>query len=167
MIIGLIGLSFGYFLIKTETKLKNQNHDKKIPSLCKNLPELENKAEKLVTKVIDGDTFVIEGGYSVRILGIDAEERGYPCYQPAKKFLESWILGKKVRLEKGNKDKDQWCRYLRYPFVDGENIGLALVKKGLAIAYFSQQPGKYQKEIIKAEKKAIENKVGCKWGRGE
>jgi endonuclease YncB( thermonuclease family) len=43
---------------------------------CTNLPLLEDGVKKLVTKVIDGDTFLIEGGYSVRILGIDADERG-------------------------------------------------------------------------------------------
>jgi hypothetical protein len=35
-------------------------------------------AIKLAIKIIDGDTFLIEGGYSVRILGIDAcQARNY------------------------------------------------------------------------------------------
>lgn len=42
---------------------------------CQNIPELTDGAIKLATKVIDGDTFLIEGGYSVRILGIDADEK--------------------------------------------------------------------------------------------
>ncbi|HAW49660.1 TPA: hypothetical protein DCX16_01725 [bacterium] len=134
---------------------------------CKNIPPLPDGASKLVTKVIDGDTFLIEGGYSVRILGIDADERGYPCYQAAKDRLEELILNKKIRPEKGKKDKDQWCRYLRYVFIDDKNISLELVREGLAIARFSPEDIKYKEEIIEAERIARENKIGCKWGRVE
>lgn len=162
----LIFISFFiYFLFsnKAYQSYKTESVDININN-CKNLPELPDGAERLVTRVIDGDTFVIEGGYSIRILGINADEKGYSCYQPAKEFLESLILNKKVKLYKGSEDKDEWCRYLRYVFVDGKNVGLELVKNGLAIAYFSHKDDKYQKEIILAEKNAIENKIGCKWG---
>ena len=131
---------------------------------CSNIPELADGATKLVTKVIDGDTFLIEGGYSVRILGIDADERGYPCYEPAKKRLEELVLNKEVRLEKGEEDLDQYCRYLRYVFLGDKNISLELVKEGLVVARFSPEDKKYREEIIKLEKEARENKIGCKWG---
>ena len=84
---------------------------------CAAVPDLSDQSLKLATKVIDGDTFLIEGGYSVRVLGIDADERGYPCYDVAKTSLEELILNKEVRLERGPEDKDQWCRYLRYIFL--------------------------------------------------
>lgn len=132
---------------------------------CANIPELPNNSLKLVIKIIDGDTFLIEGGYSVRILGIDADERGYPCYEVAKKRLEELVLNKEVKLEKGNEDLDQYCRYLRYVFVDDKNVSLELVKEGVALAYISPKEGKYQKEIIEAEREARENKIGCKWAR--
>ena len=131
---------------------------------CSNIPELADGAIKLATKIIDGDTFLIEGGYSVRILGIDADERGYPCYESAKTGLEELILNKEVRLEKGTEDKDQWCRYLRYVFPGSQNISLELVKKGLAVARSSPEDVKYREKITEAEKEAKENKVGCKWG---
>ncbi len=141
---------------------------------CENIPELPDGAVKLVTKIIDGDTFLIENGYSVRILGIDADEKDHPCYEPAKNRLEELILNKKVKLEKGNKDKDQYCRYLRYVFLtslknknlagkSSMNIGLELVKEGLAVARFSPEDVKYKKEITDAEKEAREKGVGCKW----
>ena len=131
---------------------------------CSNIPELPDGASKLVTKVIDGDTFLIEGGYSVRILGIDADERGRDCYEEAKERLEELVLNKEVRLEKGKEDKDQWCRYLRYVLLDDANIGLTLVEEGLAVARTSPEDVKYREEIAQVEKKARENKVGCKWG---
>jgi micrococcal nuclease len=130
---------------------------------CQNIPELPDGAIKLATKIIDGDTFLIEGGYSVRILGIDADERGYPCYEPAKSKLEKFILNKEVRLEKGREDLDQYCRYLRYVFLDDKNISLELVKEGLAVARSSPEDLKYREKIAQAEKEAKENKVGCKW----
>ena len=130
---------------------------------CENIPELQDGALKLATKIIDGDTFLIEGGYSVRILGIDADERGYPCYEAAKNKLEELILNQEVKLEKGTEDKDQWCRYLRYIFLNDKNISLELVKEGLAVARFSPENVKYREEITQAEKEAKENKIGCKW----
>ena len=121
-------------------------------------------AEVMVTKIIDGDTVVVEGGYHVRLLGIDANERGYPCYDEAKSRLEELVLNKEVRLEKDQTDVDQYDRCLRYIFLDGQNIDLQLVKEGLAIARFYEPDLKYQKEITEAEKGAIKNKIGCKWG---
>ena len=117
----------------------------------------------IVTKIIDGDTIVVEGGYSVRILGIDADESGYSCYQPAKSRLEELILNKEVKLEKDVTDLDQYKRCLRYVFLSDQNIGLELVKEGLAIARFYEPDLKYKEEISLAEKTAIENKIGCKW----
>ena len=136
-------------------------------SRCKKVPPLENNAEKLVTKVIDGDTFLIEGGYSVRILGIDTDERGKPCYFLAKERLEELILNKKVRLEKGSEDLDKYCRYLRYVFLGNENVGKKLIEEGLAVARLDLKDEKYKNELIEAEKRARENKVGCKWGERE
>jgi len=133
-------------------------------SKCLNIPELPDGASKLATKIIDGDTFLIEGGYSVRILGIDADERGHLCYDAAKTGLEELILNQEVRLEKGKEDFDRWCRYLRYVLLGSQNISLELVKKGLAIARFSPEDVKYREEIAGVEKEAKDNKVGCKWG---
>ena len=119
--------------------------------------------KKLVTKIIDGDTVIIEGGERVRLLGIDADERGYPCYEPAKQRLEELVLNKEVYLESDGEDQDKYERYLRYLILDGENINLRLVEEGLAIAYFYPQNVKYRDEITEAEKEARENKIGCKW----
>jgi len=164
-IIGILIASGAIYFSGKRINRDKEETRKVFKEVCPNIPQLPNNSVKLVTKVIDGDTFLIEGGYSVRILGIDADERGYPCYQAAKNKLEELILNKEVRLEKGKRDKDQWCRYLRYVFLSssGENIGLELVKEGLAVARFSREEVKYRKEISQAEKIARENKIGCKW----
>ncbi|PJE69566.1 MAG: hypothetical protein COU98_01385 [Candidatus Staskawiczbacteria bacterium CG10_big_fil_rev_8_21_14_0_10_38_10] len=120
-------------------------------------------SEVLATKVIDGDTIIVEGGYNVRLLGIDADESGYPCYNEAKNRLEELVLNKRIRLEKDITDVDQYKRCLRYIFLEEQNIGLELVKEGLAIARFYEPDVKYKEEITLAEKEAIDKKVGCKW----
>lgn len=154
----------GLIYFSGRKKEVNENLGSSVLPKCVNIPELPEGASRLVTKVIDGDTFLIEGGYSVRILGIDANERGYPCYDAAKNALEELILGKEIKLEKGVEDLDQYCRYLRYVFLDDRNISLELVKEGLAVSRFSPEDIKYREEIADAEKEAKENKVGCKWG---
>ena len=117
----------------------------------------------IVTKVLDGDTIIIQGGEHARLLGIDADESGYPCYQAAKVRLEELVLGKTVQLEKDAQDLDQYGRKLRYVFLDGTNINEKMVAEGMAIARFYPENQKYKDQIVAAETEAIKNKVGCKW----
>ena len=119
--------------------------------------------QTIVTKVIDGDTIVVEGGYHVRLLGMDADEKGYPCYEQAKTRLENLILGKNIILKKDVNDIDQYGRCLRYIFLGDENIDVQLVKEGLAVARFYPPDIKYKNEITEAEKQAQTNGIGCKW----
>jgi endonuclease YncB( thermonuclease family) len=120
-------------------------------------------SQTIVTKVIDGDTVVVEGGYHVRLLEMDADEKGYPCYDQAKTGLESLVLGKQVVLEKDKTDLDQYGRCLRYIFLGNTNVDVQLVKDGLAVARFYEPDVKYETEISTAEQQAQETKVGCKW----
>ena len=131
---------------------------------CLDIPSLPDNSIKMVTKVIDGDTIIIEGGQSVRIIGIDTDERGYPCYDVAKNRLEELVLNKEVRLEKSVEDLDQYCRYLRYILLDNKNIGLQMVSEGLAVARFYPENVKYRSEIELAEQEAKDKEIGCKWG---
>ena len=120
-------------------------------------------SQTIVTKVIDGDTVVVEGGWHVRLLGMDADETGYPCYAPAKTRLEDLVLGKQAVLEKDVSDVDQYGRCLRYIFVGNINVDVQLVKEGLAVARFYAPDLKYQTEITAAEKQAQTSGTGCKW----
>ena len=120
-------------------------------------------ANTKVTKVIDGDTVVVEGGWHVRLLGMDADEKGYPCYDVARVRLENLVLAKQVVLEKDVSDVDQYGRCLRYIFVGNVNADVQLVKEGLAVARFYSPDVKYRTKITTAETYAQQNKIGCKW----
>lgn len=116
---------------------------------------------KYVSKIIDGDTVIIEGS-SVRLLGMDTDEKGEPCWKSAKERITELVLNKEVDVvAEKNVNKDQYKRYLRYIFLNGTNIDLQLVQEGLAVARV--EDSSYAQEFVDAEKIARENKVGCKW----
>lgn len=117
----------------------------------------------LITRVIDGDTVVIEGGKSVRLLGIDADEHDELCYAVAKERLIELVLNKQVVMEKELRDGDVYGRLLRYLFLDGQNVDLELVREGLVVARASWEGGTYDKQFADAERYAKQNKIGCKW----
>lgn len=114
----------------------------------------------LVTQVVDGDTITVEGGTRVRLLGIDAPERGKEFYNEAKDFLESRILYKEVKLEKDTSEKDIYGRYLRHVWLNDSLMNAEIVRKGLAIAKLFDPNTKHQYLIAKAEQEAMENHVG-------
>jgi micrococcal nuclease len=119
--------------------------------------------KKIVTKIIDGDTIIIQGGEKIRLLGVDCDERGKSCYKSARDWIEELLIGKEVFVEDDIEDKDRYGRSLRYIFLDDENVNVLLVEMGFCVARFERDT-KYKEEIVKAEEFAIENKVGCKWG---
>lgn len=163
----LIIASSIFFSIRLTGKVVDTEYSSDPPSTLSNNNEENNLiGMHIVTKIIDGDTIIVEGE-NVRLLGMDTDERGYPCYTLAKERLEELVLNKEVRLEKDQTDKDQYQRYLRYIFLDNENINLKLVEEGLAVARFYPEDIKYKDEIINVETQARENKKGCKWGGEE
>lgn len=81
---------------------------------------------------IDGDTFQTLQGLEVRIIGIDAPERGQCGY-----WLATYQLGLRmegpvwVATERGL-DRDPRGRYLRYVRDDGIDVGLSMIRDGWA-----------------------------------
>lgn len=136
---------------------------KKIPQLI-TIKDKETEAEKkTVTKVIDGDTIVVEGGQEVRLLAIDADEKEEPCFNQAKDRLTELVLGKKVTLETNSRRVDQYGRFLRFVEVEDMNVNLVLLKEGVVAARFFQGDDFDKSPYVEAENFAKENQIGCKW----
>jgi endonuclease YncB( thermonuclease family) len=133
---------------------------------CQGLVKIKDNEEDVVVQVIDGDTLLMSKGYYVRILGINADEKGEKCYQLATERLKELVLGKKVLLKKGKQDKDKYCRYLREVFLDNKNIGLQLLREGLVQALLGDSL-KDPQVFLEIEKKAREEKRGCQWEERE
>jgi micrococcal nuclease len=133
-----------------------------IDNICVDLEYEKNSDKGYVTKIIDGDTVVLESGEKIRLLGINTPEKGQNCYENASKYLTNKILEKEVLLEKDLDEKDLYGRLLRHIILDGENINIELVEKGLATVYIVGENKKYSSELFAAEEKARQNQ-GCVW----
>lgn len=108
------------------------------------VPSVEPVAEEptwLVTHVVDGDTIDLDSGETVRLVGIDTPERGECGFGPAQSALKRLVLGKEVTLVASDEDADKYGRLLRFVEVDGLDVGLRLIRKGLAIARYDSRDG--------------------------
>lgn len=74
----------------------------------------------IVETVEDGDTFSLETGQSVRMLGVNAPERGKENYDKSKFFLDKMIKNKKVWLEYDRYQDDKFGRILAWVWIDCE-----------------------------------------------
>lgn len=110
-----------------------------IPSLLLNVYFLNLNNEKTkpesekrqVTRVIDGDTFDVEGDIRIRLAGADAPEYPQGCLsEQAKQRLEELIAGKTVNLE--ILQTDNFGRSIAYVFVGPLSIDQTLIDEGLA-----------------------------------
>ncbi len=87
--------------------------------------------KKQVLRIIDGDTFDVEGDVRVRLAGADAPEYPAGCLsEQSKKRLEDLISGKSVRLEP--QMTDNFGRKVAYVFVGSLSIDQTLIDEGLA-----------------------------------
>jgi micrococcal nuclease len=91
----------------------------------------------VVGEVVDGDTLVVEVDGQrerLRLVGINAPERGECLAEEATRWLGERVDGRSVELVVDRSDRDQYGRLLRYVEVDGTDVGAELVRAGLAIA---------------------------------
>jgi len=127
-----------------------------------------------VTRVIDGDTFEIEGGQKVRMIGIDTPESVHPDAEKntefgekASAYTKKLLEGKKVKLAKDVSETDKYGRLLRYVYLeDGTFVNELLVKEGYAKAATYPPDVMYSDVFAKAEQYARENNKGL-WAYNE
>ena len=126
-----------------------------LPLACR-----EPSGTTTVTRVIDGDTVIIKGGYHVRYNGVDAPESGEFYYLEAKQINEGLVVGKNVRLERDISDKDSYGRLLRYVYVDDDFVNAEMVRKGCAWAIAYTPDVKYQVYLEAMEEEARQLRRG-------
>ena len=90
--------------------------------------------EVRVARVVDGDTVLVADARSlyskVRLHGIDAPECSMPFGPQAKQFLVQLTQGKIVQM--AIKGRDRYGRTVATLAVNGQDVGLALVRSGFA-----------------------------------
>ena len=118
---------------------------------------LSANEQAYVSRVIDGDTFVLSDNQKVRLVGIDCPESNDPnkpveyFAEESKVFLESLIVGKDIKLEYGDERTDKYNRLLCYVWVDDTVlVNLEIIKQGYGMAYL-RFPHKLEKQFLDAE----------------
>jgi micrococcal nuclease len=133
-----------------------------------------------VQRVIDGDTFILNTGDHVRLIGIDApemednaklkrdiEERhlsekseiamGRRSYS----FTKNLIAGKKIRIEFDKDKYDEYKRALVYAYLtNGTFINAKIIEAGYAYVYSVKPNLKHLRQFERLYKRARENHRG-------
>ncbi|MBY0518207.1 MAG: thermonuclease family protein, partial [Bacteriovoracaceae bacterium] len=119
-----------------------------------------------IVRVLDGDTLEIKGGVHVRLMGIDAPEKGQPniagtmdagafSTRCLKRLIEahSWKMASHGR--------DMYGRELGEFYVGEESLSMMMVKLGCASVYPFNRDSQIRVELLKAQRR----RVGL-WGHG-
>lgn len=145
---------------------------------------LSKDGERTVVKrVIDGDTFELEDGRRVRLLGIDTPEKFdneklrrevssekdrftiMKLGQISSNYVTELCEGKEVILlpERNYETEDRYGRLLRYIyFPDGTHINAKIIEDGFGEVY-EKYPVSKTEELRKLQRQAMEEKRGL-WG---
>lgn len=110
--------------------------------------------------VVDGDTFVLNNGEIVRLLGIDSPERGDINYDKSAYELQLLLQGRSLSFEADVTDRDFYGRLLRYIYADGVLVNLKLVEDGWARAAYYPPDVRYVELFSKAQKEAQDANKG-------
>lgn len=111
-----------------------------------------------VTKIIDGDTLVIDNNVKVRLLCTNAPEKNKQYYDEAKNKLAG-LENKDAKILRDKIDADKYNRKLRYVFYRDRFINREILEEGLANLYLCDGL-RHEKDLKKAQEKAREQEKG-------
>jgi len=114
----------------------------------------------MAERIIDGDTFVLDNGDKVRLIGYNAPEIGEPFADNATERLSELVMHRKLRLERDVRDKDDYGRLLRYVYADEHFVNLAMLQDGYGKLLEIAPISKHNKEFEKAEEFAQYHNLG-------
>ncbi|MBU7017231.1 MAG: thermonuclease family protein [Theionarchaea archaeon] len=112
------------------------------------------------TVIIDGDTFKLETGETVRLTGIDAPELSQLGGEESRKYLACLISGKDITLKKGYEDRDKYNRLLRFVYIGTTCINEEMIKQGYAEARYLSLEDPLREYYIQLEIEAETTKAG-------
>jgi endonuclease YncB( thermonuclease family) len=129
-------------------------------------------SSRTAVRIIDSETFALDNGSTVRLIGALAPRRFespddqaiWPPEQDAKTALERLVLGKPVELEIGGRQTDRYGRVLAHAFVqdNGRRIWVQeqLLRHGNARAYALRDSDACMDALLAAERDARDAKSG-------
>ena len=133
------------------------------------LTTLALAADGVCTRVVDGDTIVVQIGNKqekVRLLGVDTPETVHPRKpverfgKEASEFTKKMVEGRSVRIEHDWQLRDKYHRMLAYVYLDdGTMLNAEIIRQGYGFAYV-KYPFKFLQEFREYEREAREAKKG-------
>ncbi len=92
---------------------------------------------RTVTRVVDGDTLVLDGGERIRLIGVDTPETVHPQKpveyfgKEASAFTRRMADGQEVRLEYDQQRRDRYGPTLAYVWLpDDSLLNLEIIRRG-------------------------------------
>jgi micrococcal nuclease len=125
--------------------------------------------QAVVSRVIDGDTLVLESGERVRLLLVDTPEitQGkHDCYGPeAAAFTASLVTGRSVALSYDEAAcTDRYGRTLAYVTAGGIELNAALVTRGYGCALYIAPGGEARREAFARDEAEARTERRGLWG---
>ncbi|MDH5324449.1 MAG: thermonuclease family protein [Gammaproteobacteria bacterium] len=125
-------------------------------------------ATETVIQVLDGDTVRLQGGASVRLIGVNSPELGHDgqpdqeLAREAKEFLQDLLqLPQLVQLLSGQKSRDHYGRRLAHmALLDGSNVQQLLLQAGLAFHISSPPNLTFNDCYVRAQRLARQAGLG-------
>jgi micrococcal nuclease len=128
------------------------------------------QVRRTCVRVVDGDTLVLDGQETVRLIGVGTPETKDPRKpveafgREAYEFTKSVVEGKRVRLEFDQERIDKYGRTLAYVYLDDEIfLNAQIILQGYGHAY-TEFPFKYMENFRSYERMARE--LGL-WGQSQ
>ena len=107
--------------------------------------------------LIDGDSMLVEyqgRSQMVRLIGVDAPERGQEYGTNAKTHALRFCYGKTLKLEFDKQRKDRYGRLLAYVYCGSDMLNEELARAGLALVGKYKPNTKYHNRLMRAQKEA-------------
>jgi len=125
---------------------------------------------RIVARVVDGDTLVLDNRERVRLIGVDTPETKDPRKPvqyfgvEAANFTMRMVEGKKVRIEYDEANtavghKDRFGRTLVYVFLDDKLLNAEIISQGYGHVY-TKFPFRYADEFRALERQARSKNLG-------
>lgn len=122
------------------------------PSRAEQIPYMEGCQ---VAYVVDGDTFNCADGRKVRLLLIDAPDKGEFGGSARAALMEMLPMGSNATLEFDRKRRDADGRWLAYVYgPDGAMVNIVLVRRGYAFVEFDRDNKRHLGALREAEREA-------------
>jgi len=153
--IALIALILAAYLAGRHSTSPPRAAGRSTPTSGSNYPA---EFDALCTRVIDGDTIVIEGDEHVRYIGMDTPEmRPIEAFgEAATEANRELVEGKSVRLVLDVERRDRYGRLLAYVYAGDTFVNAELVRRGLAQIATYPPNVRHERQFLRLQREARE-----------